>query len=120
MVEEISWHVDLRVKSGQLGNFRTLTREMVEAARHESGVLSYQRFVSQDGKAVHVYERYSDSDAAVAHLVAFAKRFSGRFSGMVERKTFTVFGEPSAKLKEILDGFDAMYLKPFGDWEYWA
>ena len=82
--------------------------------------MSYQRFVSEDGTSVHVYERYSDSGAAVAHLDAFAKHFAGRFSAMVERKTFTVFGDPSAKLKAVLDRFDAMYMKPFGDWEYWA
>jgi quinol monooxygenase YgiN len=117
---EISWHVELRVRPGQLDNFRTLTAEMVAATRREPGVLSYQRFVSEDGTTVHVYERYSDSGVAVAHLEAFAKRFAGRFSKMVERKTFTVFGDPSAELRSMLDRFDAMYLKPFGDLEYWA
>jgi quinol monooxygenase YgiN len=117
---EISWHVELRVKPGQLDNFRTLTSEMVAVTRREPGVLSYQRFASEDGTIVHVYERYSDSGAAVAHLEAFAKRFAGRFSTMVERKTFTVFGDPSAELKGMLDRFDALYLKPFGDLEYWG
>ena len=36
---------------------------------------------------------------------------------MVQRKTFTVFGNPSAELKAVLDKFNAMYLKPFGDLE---
>jgi quinol monooxygenase YgiN len=93
---------------------------MLAVTRREPGVLSYQRFVSEDGAAVHLYERYSDSNAAVAHLEAFAKRFAGRFSAMVERRTFTVFGDPSAELKAVLDKFNAMYLKPFGDLEYWA
>jgi len=117
---EISWHVELRVKPGQLGNFRTLTGEMVAATRREPGVLSYQRFVSEDGTIIHVYERYADSAAAVAHLEAFAKRFAGRFSAMVERETFTVFGYPSAALKAVLDRFHATYLKPLGDFDYWA
>jgi quinol monooxygenase YgiN len=120
MGEEISWHVELRVRPGQLDNFRTLTGEMVAVTRREPGVLSYQRFVSEDGTTVHLYERYSDSGAAVAHLEAFAKRFADRFSTMVERKTFSVFGDPSAELKAMLDRFDAMYLKPFGGLEYWA
>src|SRR5262245_59219919 len=62
---EISWHVQLRVKPGQLGNLRTLTAEMVGATRREPGVLSYQRFVSEDGTIIHVYERYADSAVAV-------------------------------------------------------
>src|ERR1700730_1748492 len=117
---EISWRVELRVKPGQLGNFRTLTGEMVAVTRREPGVLSYQRFVSEDGKIIHVYERYADSAAAIAHLEAFAKRFASRFSALVERKAFTVFGYPSAELKAVLDRFNATYLKPFGDSDYWA
>ena len=117
---EISWHVELRVKPGQLGNFQILTGEMVAVTRREPGVLSYQRFLSENGTIIHVYERYADSAAAVAHLEAFAKLFAGRFSAMVERKAFTVFGYPSAELKAVLDRFNAMYLRPFGDFDYWA
>jgi quinol monooxygenase YgiN len=117
---EISWHVVLRIKPGQLDNFRTLTGEMVAVTRRERGILSYQRFVSDDGTIIHVYERYADSAAAVAHLGAFMKRFAARFSAMVERKAFTVFGHPSAELKAVLNRFNATYLKPFGDFAYWA
>jgi hypothetical protein len=53
-------------------------------------------------------------------LEAFAKRFADRFSAMVERKAFTVFGYPSAELKAVLGSFNAMYLKPFDDFDYWA
>jgi quinol monooxygenase YgiN len=120
MAGEISWHVELSVKPGQLGAFRTLTGEMVVATRRERGVLSYQRFVTDDATTVHVYERYADSAAAVAHLAAFEKSFADRFSAMVERKAFMVFGDPSAELKAALDRFDAVYLKPFGDFDYWA
>jgi quinol monooxygenase YgiN len=120
MSSEISRHVELRIKPDQLGNFRTLTGEMVAATRSEPGVLSYQRFVSDDGAIVHVYERYADSAAAVVHLAAFEKNFAARFGAMVERKAFTVFGDPTAELKAALDRFDPVYLKPFGDFDYWA
>ena len=52
MGDQISWWVELAVKSGQLDNFEALTGEMVETARRERGVLSYQRFVSEDRKCV--------------------------------------------------------------------
>src|ERR1700730_4023269 len=109
---DISWQVELEVKPGQLASFRALTGEMLAVTRREPGVLSYQRFVSEDGTIVHIYERYADSAAAVVHLEEFAKRFADRFIAMVERKSFTVFGYPSAELKAVLDGFNAMYLKP--------
>jgi len=59
---------------------------MVEAAGRELGILSYQRFVSGDGKTVHVYERYEDSAAALTRLGIFAKKFAEQFHDMVEPK----------------------------------
>jgi hypothetical protein len=90
----------------------------VEATRGEPGVLSYERFVSADGTVVHVYERYADSAAAVAHLRIFGRRFGGRFMGMVDRTRFTVYGTPSAELRGMLDGFGARYLAPFGGFSH--
>jgi quinol monooxygenase YgiN len=115
MSDQISWHVQLAVKPDQLDNFRALTTEMVESTRQAAGVLNYERFVSADGNFVHVYERYTDSATAVAHLQSFTKNFSGRFMMMVERTHFTVFGTPSEELRGLLDQFGATYLTPFGD-----
>ena len=117
---QICWHVELVIKPGLLESFRALTGEMVESARRELGILSYQRFVSEDGKTVHVYERYADSTAALTHLEIFAKKFAEPFQDMVERKRFVVFGYPTAELKAALDGYGAIYFKPFGDFAYWA
>jgi len=120
MKDQISWQVELAVKPGQLENFRALTGEMVESTRHEPGVLSYQRFIDDDCRIVHIYERYADSAAAVAHLRIFGTKFGERFLSMVERKRFTVFGSPSEELRNLLDGFGAIYLRSFGDFAYWA
>ena len=76
MRDQVCWLVDLAVKPGQLDNFRALTGEMVESTRRESGVLTYERFVSEDGRFVCARERYADSDAALAHLETFKRRFS--------------------------------------------
>ena len=114
MSGEIAWQVELAVKPGELANLRALTGEMVQATRAEPGALIYERFVSEDGKMVCVYERYVDSAAAVAHLLAFASAFGERFSKTVERKRFMVFGTPSDELRAMLDRFGATYLGPFG------
>jgi|ERR1700730_5945163 len=119
MRDQISWHVKLALKPGHFDNFQAITGEMVESTRGEAGVLSYERFVTDDAKFVHIYERYADSHVALAHLKEFQKRFADRFSSMVDRKEFTVYGTPSDELKEVLDKFGAIYLSPFGDFEYW-
>jgi quinol monooxygenase YgiN len=116
---QISWHVVLAIKQNQLDNFQALTREMVDFTQTESGVLNYQRFASEDGKFVHGYERYADSSAALLHLRNFATLFSERFSALVDRERFTVFGQPSHELRAELDRFGAIYLRLFGDLAYW-
>jgi quinol monooxygenase YgiN len=71
MQSEISWHAELQVKPGQFEALRALTAEMVDSTKSEPGALIYQRFLSEDRQVVHVFERYSDSAAAVAHLKSF-------------------------------------------------
>jgi len=118
--DEIAWRVELSVKPDQVANLLALTDEMVKAASLEVGCLSYQRFISPDGKSVHVYERYLNSGVALAHLTVFFKRFADRFATMVDRKTCTVYGTPSSELRKMLDQFSPQYLRPFGNFEYWA
>ncbi|MFM9888866.1 MAG: putative quinol monooxygenase [Burkholderiales bacterium] len=113
MSEQISWHVELQVKPGQIDALRVLTREMIESTKRESGVLIYERFMSDDGQVVHLLERYVDSTAAAAHLVAFERQYGERFASMVDRKRFTVFGTPSVELMQILDRFGARYVASF-------
>ena len=113
MSDQISWHVELQVKPGQLEALRALTSEMVESTKSEVGALIYERFISDDSQIVHVFERYIDSTAALTHLLAFGKIYGERFSRMVDRKRFTVFGTPTRELREILDPLRATYVTAF-------
>jgi quinol monooxygenase YgiN len=119
MTEQIGWCVELEVQPGRLDSFLVLTAEMVDETAKESGVLSYQRFVSEDGMICHAVERYESSDAATRHLQTFRDKFAEQFSSMVTRRCFTVYGSPDAELKTMLDGFGATYLIPFGGLPYW-
>jgi quinol monooxygenase YgiN len=109
MSNDISWHVELQVKPGQLDALCALTNEMVESTKSEPGALIYERYISDDRQIVHVFERYVDPNAAVAHLTVFGKTYGARFAKMVDRKRFTVFGTPTAELKAILDPLGAIY-----------
>jgi quinol monooxygenase YgiN len=117
---QVSWWVELDVRPGCLDEFEILTGEMVASAREESGVLAYQRFISDDRQTVHVHERYENSDAALAHVVKFAAVFGDRYASLVERKRFIVFGEPSDPLRTLLDSYGASYHRPFGSFRYWG
>jgi quinol monooxygenase YgiN len=88
--------------------------ELVAGARAEPGTLGYEWYLSEDGGTVHVYERYANSEATIAHNAAFAERFADRFVAAVEPTRFTVYGDPSPAAREILDGFGATYLAAWG------
>lgn len=115
MSDQVFWHVELAIKPGKLDALRVLTTEMVGAAREEPGTLSYQRFVSEDGQFLHIYERYLDSRSALAHLKNFVARFSERYAALVERRRFVFFGVPSDELRRFLDGFGTVFVAPLSE-----
>jgi quinol monooxygenase YgiN len=119
MSDQIAWCVELAIQPGQLDSFLKLTAEMVNETAKEPGVLAYQRFVSADGQIVHVVERYESSETALGHLRTFQDKFAARFSSMVTRRRFTVYGRPSAELKSVLDALGAAYFNRLGDLSYW-
>jgi quinol monooxygenase YgiN len=55
MPSHISWWVELRIRPADGEAYRTLTSEMVELSRKESGALIYERYISSDGETKHVY-----------------------------------------------------------------
>jgi quinol monooxygenase YgiN len=114
MSEEVSWHVELVIKPGKLDDLRALTDEMVAATRLEPGTLNYQRFVTENGEFLHIYERYTNSEAALTHLKNFTARFGERYSALVERRRFVFFGMPSTELRRFLDRLGAIYVNPLG------
>jgi len=114
MDNDVSWVVEISVKPGQLEVFRALMTDMVASTREEPGALSYRWFVSDDGSTVHIYERYADSAATVTHLQNFGANFAERFLAAATPTRFTVYGTPSAEVKEGLNALGATYLGPFG------
>jgi len=108
---EVSWLVELTVDPVRLGDFWALTEEMVEASSEEPGTLIYERSMD-DGGVVHIYERYLDCEAALAHLRAFEERFAPDFTALIQRRRFTVYGEPSAELRDVLGMVGATYVTP--------
>jgi quinol monooxygenase YgiN len=114
MSNVLSWNLHLAVREGQLEPFRALMNEMVESTRAEPGAQVYEWFISDDGTACHICERYADSPAAIAHLGTFGSKFADRFMACVEPTALSVYGEPSDEARKVLDGFGAAYLGTFG------
>lgn len=112
--QEVSWLLEVEVKPGELENLRTLANELVESTRAEPGALGFEWFISDDGSVVHLYERYADSDAGLAHVRTFGEKFAGRFLEAATLTRFTVFGPASDELRRAQAGFSPTYLGSFG------
>ena len=110
----IAWVLEVAVKPGQIDTLQALMAEMVASTDAEPDALSYEWFASDDGGVVHLYERYADSAAALAHLGTFGEWFAGRFLAAVDPTRLTVMGSPSDQVKAALSGLGPTFLRPFG------
>jgi quinol monooxygenase YgiN len=120
MDEHVSWVIELAVKDAQLETFKALMEEMVAETSPEPGTLGYEWYISGDGGTVHIFEKYADSDAMITHVSGFMQKWAGRFLESVDVTRFVVYGDPSPAAREMLDGFGATYLGPWGGFSRFA
>src|SRR5262245_48272738 len=113
MTTEIFWLYDVEVKPGQLPSFAALLGELIEATAAEPGAMTYKWSVSDDGRVVHIYERYVDSAAVLAHMSGLISKVSEQFQSMIEHARFTVYGSPTDEVKQALEPVGAVFMAPF-------
>ncbi len=80
----------------------------------EPATLIYEWTISDDKKSAQVHERYADSDAALRHLKSFNDNYASRLLALVEPTGLTVYGKPSAALKEELAEANPVYMDVIG------
>jgi quinol monooxygenase YgiN len=108
---EISWVFEAAIKPDDLNEYSALAREIsADNQAAEPGQQIFEWFV--DGPDVHIYERYQDSAAAVAHVQRFVANFGAQFMSLCTPTRMSVYGEPSDELKEAVAGFNPRYLGP--------
>ncbi|MBT8487473.1 MAG: antibiotic biosynthesis monooxygenase [Gemmatimonadetes bacterium] len=114
MTDTVAWNLQLAVQDGRLGEAKSLMAEMVESTRAEKGAIDYEWFLSDDGTVCHICEKYRDSAAALEHLGNFGANFAERFLECLSPTSLHVYGTPSDDVREVMDGFGAVYLGPLG------
>ena len=114
MTAAISWNLRVAVKESSLDDFRNLREEMGESTLNESGTLMYEWFLGEAKAACHIYERYVDSDAVMAHVGTFGADFADRFLTLAEITEMSVYGEPSEEVRTTLAGLGASFLGTLG------
>jgi quinol monooxygenase YgiN len=111
--DNVFWVVQVAIRPGQLEAFKALMDEMVASTKAEPGALNYEWFISEDSTMCHIYERYADSAAVMAHMGNFAA-FAGRWEAAVEMKGATAYGAPSDEVKAVLAGAGGTLMAPWG------
>ncbi len=113
MSDVVFYVCEVAIKEGQLENFKAVMKDMVEATRaNEPATMNYQWFIAPDGVTCHVFERYANSAAVVAHLMSIRERFNERYWATVTPKHFTVYGNPSDEVRKIFAALDTVFMKP--------
>jgi quinol monooxygenase YgiN len=115
MNNNVYWIVEVAIKDGELDNLRSLINEMIDASQaNEPGTLNYEWTICEDGKTCHIYERYTDSAAALTHLGTFNKKYAARLMAAVDVTRFVVYGDPNNEVKAAFAGSDAVFMSCFG------
>jgi quinol monooxygenase YgiN len=115
MSENVYWMLELEILPERKQDFEALMTEMVERTRNaEPGTINYEWSTSPDGRLCHLYERYSDSDAALKHLESFGANFAERFLAILKPIRFVVYGAPSEKVQQALADFTPVYMRTAG------
>ena len=80
---------------------------------NEPGTHIYEWSIFDDGAKLITYERFADSDAALAHHTGFGP-FAERFLTAVTPTRFIVFGTPKGTLRRALEDADVTYVTQVG------
>jgi quinol monooxygenase YgiN len=113
MDKDLFWLFTLDVKPGKFDEFKQLVADIVTSTKQEPGTLAYQYAASVDQSTVHIYERYRDSEAFVAHVEQTFTGYAERFLSFVSVRSLVVYGTPNARARQALDAFNATYMNLF-------
>jgi quinol monooxygenase YgiN len=103
--------VEGQVKSGSLDDFKAQIKTLVDTTKaDEPDTLIYECYLADDNVNFEIYERYRDSAATVVHLKIFMENFAQAFQTVADTTKVTVYGSPDDAVKQILDGFGAVYV----------
>ena len=100
MSESLFFIVELEVNQGQAEALQSVMEEMMNLTQaDEPGTLSYEWFLSDDGRACHIYERYANPAAALIHNKTFPKELFDR-SQAFRPTRLTAYGNVTAEIQE--------------------
>ena len=111
--EQVYWVVTGTINPGQEAAFRAVSAQLVESTRAEPGALAYEWSIGPDGRTFHIFERYADSGAVVLHRERSGPLVKELYA-LATRKSFTLYGNPSKEVNELVANRDPLVMRPLG------
>jgi quinol monooxygenase YgiN len=113
MSDQIYWILEVAILPGQLKGFRAVAGDLIASTKSEPGTLNYEWNLSDDETVCHIYERYQNSEALLAHIQGFGA-FADRFMQACRPTRFHIYGTPNENVKTALADFNPVYFSPLG------
>lgn len=114
MNDNIAFLLEIEFIPGREDDARALIDEMNQSASEEPGTLNYEWNLSEDGKTMHLYERYADIAATMVHLQTLNDTFAARYMEVLKTTRWTIYGNMPDEMKAALAPFNPVYMKPIG------
>lgn len=73
--------------------------------------------IDSNHTSVYLYERYANSQQALAHMANFGTNYGSRFMSLLKPASVVVFGFPSADLCRQLEGLSPIYKQSFAGFQ---
>jgi quinol monooxygenase YgiN len=109
--EQVYWVFTVTVD--QMDKFTPLIPKLVAATEKEPGALQFEFNIGDDQKTVDIFERYSDSKAALFHQTESFAPLSKEFFAVAKLTRWVIYGTPSDEFKKANADFHPIYMTRF-------
>ena len=100
------------VPEGAVERLVEVAAAMSELTSSEPGAIAYEWSLSEDQRRLHVYERFVDSEAGLAHLENAGPELS-KLLEIVTLEEIECYGPASDELRDAISGFPVKFLRRF-------
>ena len=109
--EQVYWVFTVAVD--QIDKFTPLIPRLVAATAKEPGALQFEFNIGDDRKTVDIFERYTDSKAALFHQAESFAPLSKEFFAVAKLTRWVIYGTPSDEFKRANADFRPIYMTLF-------
>ena len=108
----VAWMIESTINDREA--LDSVMADLVESVRaNEPKTTHYEWSISEDGTRLFNYDRFEDSEGAMAHLAGFGQ-FAERYMAALTPTRVVLYGSPNEDVRNALAGFNAEPATEYG------